>query len=51
MEDKLLIALIGRVKIRYLKCKDIEFKKYIGEILTGDIDIMHNKLSENSKNN
>lgn len=50
MEDKLLIVLIDRVKIKYLRCNDIELKKYIGKILAGDIDIMYNKLSENSKN-
>ncbi|OAA91318.1 hypothetical protein [Clostridium coskatii] len=50
MEDKLLIVFINRVKVKYLQCNDIELKKYIGEILAGDVDIMHSKLSENSKN-
>jgi hypothetical protein len=50
MKEKPLIVIINRVKIKYLGCNDIELKKYIGEILAGYIDIMHNKLSEDSKN-
>lgn len=51
MEDKLLVVIIDRVKIKYLECDDIELRKYIGEILAGDFDIMNSKLIEDSKNN
>lgn len=51
MKDKILVVIIDRVKIKYLECDDIELKKYIGEILAGDVDIMNNKLIEDSKNN
>ncbi|WP_162920242.1 hypothetical protein [Clostridium fermenticellae] len=49
MKDRLLVVLIDSVKIKYLKCSDIEFKKYIGKILAGDIDIKRNGLIEDSK--
>ena len=49
MEDKLLIAIIDRVKVKYLQCNDIKLKKYIGAVLAGDIDIKHSKLIRNSK--
>ncbi|MHC6178635.1 hypothetical protein ACYUJ6_02075 [Clostridium sp. JNZ X4-2] len=51
MKDKLLVVIIDRVKIKYLECDDIELKKYIGEILAGDIDNVHRELIEDSKNN
>ena len=50
MEDKLLIVLIDRVKIKYLRCNDIQLRKYIGSVLAGDVDVKHSKLIRNSKN-
>lgn len=50
MENKLLIVFIDRVKVKYLECNDIEFRKYVGKVLAGDIGIKHSKIIKNSKN-
>lgn len=51
MKNKVLVLIIDRVKIKYLECDDIEFRKYIGRVIAGDIDLMDSKIIENSKNN
>lgn len=48
MNNNKLMIIVLKVKNKYLKCDDVELKKYVGKVMAGDIRIKEVKNENKS---